>query len=122
MIKPFNMTREMMEDCILNSKVFRDAVIDKMMSPELDMIHSELLRLMRETGGHTNKIAFIKAIRDASEGRALAFAKAFPSIVADRHFYETPSGTSGLPPKNLGLVDAKYIAESYIKLHSPPVN
>lgn len=117
------MTREMMEDCILNSKVFRDDIIEKMMSPELDMIHGELIRLMRETHetrGHTNKIAFIKAIREASEGRALAFAKAFPSIVADRHFYETPSGLTGLLPKNLGLADATGIAESYIKLPSPP--
>lgn len=80
-MKPISMSREMIEDCLLNSKVFRSAVIDKLLAPELDAMHNEVLRLMRETGGHANKIAFIKAIREASEGKAHRACTSFRRLV-----------------------------------------
>lgn len=100
------MTRAMIEDCILNSKIFRDGVIDQLVGPASSPVHSEVLRVMRETCGLSNKIAFIKGIREVSNGRTIDFAKAYPLIISINGYNEKSTC--------LDLRDAKNLAESYV--------
>lgn len=111
----------MIEDCLINSKVFRDAIIDNIMLAQKPNLHEELLKAMHESvqpnqiGGTTmNKIAFIKAIRALSQGRCRDIADRYPSIIDQNNYY-------GCSPLNtLGLADSKHLAESYISLHYRP--
>lgn len=113
------LTREMIEDCLINSKVFRDAIINNIMLAQKPKLHDELLKAMHESvqpnsigGGMVmNKIAFIKAIRELSKGRCREIADAYPSIIASSSYYGVGAADS------LGLADSKHLAESYISLH-----
>jgi hypothetical protein len=121
-MNPIELTREMIEDCILNSKVFRDAIIDNIMLAQKPNLHEELLKAMHDSvqpnhigGGTTmNKIAFIKAIRELSQKRAREFVEQYPSIISGSEYFG-PGGAS-----TLGLADSKHLAESYISLHYRP--
>jgi hypothetical protein len=119
---PIELTREMIEDCIINSKVFRDAIIDNIMLAQRPNLHEELLQAMHEsvqpnhigTGNTMNKIAFIKAIRALSQNRCREFVERFPSIISGSSYF----GPN--PMTTLGLADSKHLAESYISLHYKP--
>ncbi len=110
-------TRELIEDCIINSKMFRDMMIDKFMSDnKISTLHAELLAEMNEhyvyqihtypNGWFMNKIAFIKRIREKSKNRAFEFCNLFPTIITSEY---SKSDTD-----MIGLADAKHLSEHYI--------
>ena len=109
------LTREILEDCLLNSKPFRDAVLDQLVISQKPRVHDQVLELMRECyspntlGAYSiNKIAFIKGIRELSVGRPMDFVNEFIGLIKpDSYCGPTPMTT-------LGLADSKHLAEDYI--------
>ena len=109
------MSRELLEDCILNSPMFRSFIIDMMMSDSTvsdptdpSTLHATVMHLMHLTHGRSNKIAFIKAIREAARGKMVAYARAFPGVVQMSNY------TPGHTYSSLALADSKRLAEHYI--------
>lgn len=115
------MTREMIEDCLLNSKVFRDAVLDHLESLSGPDLEAEIMAAFKESiviGDITvgkpyvvNKLGFIKKIRDLSQNRVSDFMKAFPSIIPWHNYTSIPIETC------LGLADSKHLVEYFINAH-----
>ena len=110
-------TRELIEDCILNSKMFRDMIIDKFMEDnKISTLHAELLAEMNvhyvyqadpyPYGWNMNTITFIKRIREMSKNRAFEFRELFPTIINSEY---SKSDTD-----MIGLADAKRLSEHYI--------
>ena len=108
-------TRELIEDCILKSKLFRDMMIDKFIADHsFPTLHEDILEEMNTHyvyqthshpyGWYMNKIPFIKALRTMSHGRANEYVKLFPTIVTSQY-------SRG---DMLGLADAKHLVEHYI--------
>jgi hypothetical protein len=105
-----NMNRVMLEDCILNSKVFRESILDMLLAEETSC-YSEVLSMFYKTNGVLNKIKFIGEIGALSVNRINEFAIAFPDIVNIEE-YET------IYTNCLLLRDAKRIAEAVIATFS----
>lgn len=108
------LTREIIEDCLINSPLFRAAVIDNLILYSKPNLHIEIVTAMKDsvinTGSDSiiNKIAFVKRIREISDGRCLEISVAYPEIIRRSEY---------LPPLSytmLTLNDSKNLAEYYI--------
>lgn len=112
------LSREIIDDCIINSKMFRDKIIDSV-TIHFSNIHDEILKAMNDSSQDgdfgldrkLNKIRFLKTIRELSRGRCHDIAERFPSIIGSGVYYR--SGKEDV----LTLFDAKNIAELFILQH-----
>jgi hypothetical protein len=109
-ITSVNMTRAIVEDCLINSPMFRNAVIDKILVYSTVPLHNELLVAMQDSYRAMNKIAFIKRVREISEGRVNEFITAYPTIVE-----ETSYVGRDVRHTTLKLEHSKKLAEYYIE-------
>ncbi len=124
-ITSVNMTRAIVEDCLINSPMFRNAVIDKILVYSTVPLHNELLVAMQDSyramnnpsapgsaawSPTMNKIVFIKRVREISEGRVNEFITAYPTIVE-----ETSYVGRDVRHTTLKLEHSKKLAEYYIE-------
>ena len=121
------LTREIISDCLDNSPLFRNAVIDLILERQgATPLEVELIDIMNTCyttvvlGKITkdfNKITFIKALREFSTGRINEFIAAYPAIVDAAGYKKHP--ITQFQSDTLSLLDAKHLAEHIMEIRKP---